>query len=169
MWWTIIRINLASKLGSNRRKVIVEGIGQLRRAVNRVTVAFDFFYATIISFPWRKLIYNLPGLARIAFVFRYYFDRLLNLLIALQRTYKSFFVFIFLTAFFARRITNDTVMPHGNKQRPIKNIANALEIMTMIARKMMIMMVMMILVNLNPCLWDNTCCVLLPLSGNSDI
>ena len=35
---------------SNRRKVIVEGIGQLRRAVNRVTVAFDFFYVTIINF-----------------------------------------------------------------------------------------------------------------------
>ena len=31
--------------------MIVEGIGQLRRAVNRVTVAFDFFYATITSFP----------------------------------------------------------------------------------------------------------------------
>ena len=68
MRWTIIRINLASKLGSNRRKVIVEGIGHLRRAVNRVTVAFDFFYGTIISFPRHELIYNPPCLARVAFV-----------------------------------------------------------------------------------------------------
>ena len=65
----------------------------------------------------------------------------------------------------------DTVMPHVNKQRPRKTIDNALEIMTMITMKMMIMMMMMMmmLVNVNPCLRDNNCCVLLPLSGNSDI
>ena len=63
-------------------------------------------------------------------------------------------------------------MPHVNKQRPRKTIDNALEIMTMITMKMMIMMMMMMmmmLVNVNSCLRDNNCCVLLPLSGNSDI